>query len=261
MENQKVEIFENQEFGTVRTVTEGETVLFCGSDVAQALGYSNHRDALSRHCRCVVKHDVPHPQNPNKSIEMSFISEGDIYRLIAHSKLPSAEKFERWVFDEVLPTIRKHGMYMTPETLTETLARPENLIVILEQLKVEQEKTAALRKRTEELTTANYALAGEIEEWDSRSIVNALVRAYASAVCGCDFLKAWNLFYKKLEYKLHCNVRARKLKKGDKSYLDTLTPRELDKALGVAAAMCEFAHLDIGKIIGEKNAEKVGMAA
>ncbi|MBQ8195289.1 MAG: phage antirepressor KilAC domain-containing protein [Oscillospiraceae bacterium] len=108
----QVSVFESEEFGSVRTVREGDKVLFCGSDVAKALGYTNARKALSDHCRYVTKRYAPHPQSQNKTIEMSFISEGDVYRLIAHSKLPAAEKFESWVFDEVLPTIRQTGGYV-----------------------------------------------------------------------------------------------------------------------------------------------------
>ena len=95
----------------VRTVEVNGKVLFCGLDVANALGYQNPRKALSDHCRCVTKCDAPHPQSQDKTIEMSFIPEGDVYRLIAHSKLPKAVEFESWVFDEVLPTIRKTGSY------------------------------------------------------------------------------------------------------------------------------------------------------
>ena len=106
-----VQVFKNSEFGDIRVLEEDGKILFCGSDVAKALGYANVRDAVARHCRYVVKRDVPHPQSADKAIEMSFISEGDMYRLICSSKLPSAEKFESWVFDEVLPTIRKTGSY------------------------------------------------------------------------------------------------------------------------------------------------------
>lgn len=113
--NNKVQIFNNTEFGQFRTVEENGKVLFCGSDVAKALGYDQPHKAIERHCRCGTKHTIPHPQSPNKTIEMLFVSEGDLYRLIANSKLPAAEKFERWVFDEVLPTIRKTGGYVSNE--------------------------------------------------------------------------------------------------------------------------------------------------
>ena len=113
-----IKIFENDEFGSLRTLTdEHGRIMFCGKDVASALGYSNTKDAIRRHCRWGVKHDLPHPQSPARTIEMVFIPEGDVYRLISHSRLPSAEKFESWIFDEVLPTIRRTGGYVANEDM------------------------------------------------------------------------------------------------------------------------------------------------
>ena len=148
MEN--IQIFKNDSFGAVRTVTDDSgRVLFCGSDVAKALGYSNIPDAISRHCRCIVKCDIPHPQSHDKTIEMSFINEGDVYRLTFGSKLPSAEKFTDWVSDEVLPTIRKHGAYMTDSALEKALTSPDFLIQLATQLKEEQAQRKALEQRVE----------------------------------------------------------------------------------------------------------------
>lgn len=124
----QMEIFKNPEFGSIRVIEENSKYLFSGTDVAAARGYSNPRDAIIRHCRYVVKRDAPHPQSPDRKISMTFIPEGDLYRLIVHSKLPSAERFERWVFDEVLPTIRKHGVYLTKEKLWEVATSPEALM-------------------------------------------------------------------------------------------------------------------------------------
>ena len=114
MEN-KINIFENEEFGSVRTMKEENgSVVFCGSDIAKALGYRNVSDALIRHCRGIVKHDTL----TNGGVQaLSFIPEGDVYRLVAHSRLPSAEKFESWIFDEILPTIRKTGGYVANEDM------------------------------------------------------------------------------------------------------------------------------------------------
>ena len=97
-----MQIFKNEQFGEVRMIEENGKPLFCGSDVARALGYARPNDAIVDHCRCTVKRRIPHPQSPDKEIEMAFIAEGDVYRLIVRSKLPSADKFERWVFDEVI---------------------------------------------------------------------------------------------------------------------------------------------------------------
>lgn len=152
MEN-KITVFENQEFGSVRTLTEGNEILFCGSDVAKALGYKVPKDAVSAHCKGAVKRRT---LTNGGNQEMIFLHEGDVYRLIVHSKLPSAEKFERWVFDEVLPSVRKHGAYMTPETLYKAMSNPRAIAEILTALADEQDKN----KR---LTESNTLLSETIE--------------------------------------------------------------------------------------------------
>lgn len=104
----ELKIFHNSEFGEIRTVQENGKVLFCGADVAKALGYAKPNNAISAHCKGTLKRGT---LTKGGMQEMSFITEGDIYRLVTHSKLPNAEHFESWVFDEVLPTIRKTGAY------------------------------------------------------------------------------------------------------------------------------------------------------
>ena len=107
--NNNLEIFKNEEFGEVRTIMLDDKPYFMASDIAKALGYARPNDAVSRHCRATVKHSTP---ISGKIQKVNFIPEGDMYRLIAHSKLPSAERFESWIFDEVLPTIRRTGGYI-----------------------------------------------------------------------------------------------------------------------------------------------------
>lgn len=137
----ELKIFEKEEFGSVRTIEENGKVLFCGKDVAEALGYSNPRDALSKHCRGVAKRDT---LTAGGMQSFSFIPEGDVYRLITHSKLPGAERFERWVFDEVLPTIRRHGMYATDDLLND----PDLAIKAFTALKEERERNKLLQAQT-----------------------------------------------------------------------------------------------------------------
>lgn len=137
--NNELKVFSNEEFGNVRVEIVNGKELFCASDIAKALGYTNTSKAISDHCRCITKRYIPHPQSPNKTIETNFITEGDLYRLIAHSKLPSAEKFELWVFDEVLPSIRKHGAYMTDNVLEQAIANPDFMIGLLQNLKEEKQ--------------------------------------------------------------------------------------------------------------------------
>ena len=108
-----IQVFNNPEFGDIRTVEIDGKPYFVGTDVAKALGYKDTVNALKQHCRGVVKHHLIDSLGRNQ--EASFIPEGDLYRLIMKSKLPSAEKFESWVMDEVLPSIRKTGAYVQQE--------------------------------------------------------------------------------------------------------------------------------------------------
>ena len=145
--NNELEIFKNDEFGEVRTLVINEKPYFCASDIAKVLGYSNTRDAISRHCKGVVKSDIP----TNSGIQtVSFIPEGDIYRLIVKSKLPSAEKFEAWVMDEILPSIRKHGAYMTNDVIERTLTDPDYLIQLATALKEERQARLVAEQKIEE---------------------------------------------------------------------------------------------------------------
>ncbi len=146
MENTNmIQAFHNAEFGDVRVLKEAEDkYLFCASDVAKALGYKSERATIRRHCRCVTKRNVPHPQTEGKMMEMNFIPEGDIYRLIVHSQLPSAERFEKWIFEELLPTIRKYGAYMTDSVLDQVKENPELIYNIADALVAEREKSTAL---------------------------------------------------------------------------------------------------------------------
>ena len=144
----QMEIFKNPEFGSIRVIEENGKYLFSGTDVAAALGYSNPRDAIIRHCRYVVKRDT---LTDGGLQQISFLPEGDLYRLIVHSKLPSAERFERWVFDEVLPTIRKHGAYLTKEKLWEVATSPEALMKLCSDLLAEREANISLRKENAQL--------------------------------------------------------------------------------------------------------------
>ncbi len=126
-----LKIFNNAEFGQIRTVEINGKIYFVGKDIANALGYSNPRDAIARHCKGVVKHD----SFKEGGQEVALIPEGDMYRLITHSKLESAERFESWVFDEVLPAIRQHGYYENPNMSTEMRAI---LMIDQKQVKMEQ---------------------------------------------------------------------------------------------------------------------------
>lgn len=148
----ELQILNNAEFGELRTIEENKKILFCGSDVAKALKYARPNDAITAHCRYTVKRSIPHPQAPDKQIEMLFIPEGDVYRLICHSKIESAERFEKWVFDEVLPTIRQKDVYATDDFIERTVSDPEYAIAILSALRDERDQRKKLETEKAALT-------------------------------------------------------------------------------------------------------------
>lgn len=134
----ELQIFENSEFGSVRTVDIDGKIYFVANDVAKALGYAKPANAVAAHCKGILKTGIPSERGMQ---ETNIIPEGDIYRLVIKSQLPTAEKFERWVFDEVLPSIRKHGMYAKDELLN----NPDLLISVVQELKAEREKNKVLQ--------------------------------------------------------------------------------------------------------------------
>lgn len=153
-----IQIFKNPEFGEVRTFKEPDgSVLFCGSDIAKSLGYTNPQKAINDHCKGVTKRSVgvqtglksdgtPAIQN----VSMNFIPKGDIVRLAASSQLPGADKFESWIFDEVIPTVMDHGAYMTPETIEKVLSDPDTIIRLATELKGEREQRKVLESKVEQ---------------------------------------------------------------------------------------------------------------
>lgn len=139
MENNQVQVFNNNQFGDVRVIMQGEQPWFVGKDVASVLGYTNTRKALLDHVDNEDKNTVTirdgNKGNPNQVI----INESGLYSLIMSSKLPSAKQFKRWVTSEILPTIRQHGAYLTPEKVEEVLMNPDTIIKLATQLKAERE--------------------------------------------------------------------------------------------------------------------------
>lgn len=244
----EIEIFKNDEFGEVRTIEKNGSVLFCGSDIAKALGYSNTRDALSRHCKGVVKCDTP----TNGGVQsLGFISEGDVYRLIAHSKLPGAERFERWVFDEVLPSIRKNGGYISNADLmvnTYFSNLPDEQKVVIKGLLT---NIVAVQNENSVLKKENDVLAQENSKWAGKDFINAIVRKYGRNVRS-NYAKGWVDFKKELLYKYSINLNSRIThylntsgKRTKPKTLDLLDESEIEKAASTIVTMCRENKVDI----------------
>lgn len=157
MNELQIKVFENADFGRVRTAEIDGKPYFSGYDVATTLGYFNPRDALRKHCPSVAKRDVEVQTGVRTNgepimqfVEMSFISESDVYRLIVRSKLPTAQKFESWVFDEVLPSIRKTGLYATDQAIDQILNDPDFGIRLLQELKQSRKEAMEAQKQIAE---------------------------------------------------------------------------------------------------------------
>lgn len=144
MENNAMQVFNNPEFGKVRTVVISNEPWFVGKDVAMALGYSNTRDAIAKHVDNDDKNTVvirDGKGNPNQTI----INESGVYALIFGSKLPTAKKFKHWVTSEVLPDIRKHGLYAKQSVIDMMLNDPDSCIKLLTEYKQEKQEKERLQ--------------------------------------------------------------------------------------------------------------------
>ena len=181
-----LKIFDSMDFGSLRTIEKDGEVLFCASDVATALGYSNVSDAISRHCRSVVKHDTATTQG--NLIAMNFIKEGDVFRLITRSKLPSAEKFEIWVFDTVLPQIRQTGGFIQ-------VSDTDNEAEILAKAFLIAQKTIALKEtRIANLETAVAETAEKVLLVDSLHLEGSVKIGHLAKTLSIKGLGQNNLF-------------------------------------------------------------------
>lgn len=166
--NNEIMTFTNTEFGELEVWQDGDKFWFPATKCAEILEYSNPWDAISRHCKpdgLVKREGVSFTTNQHgvtsrQIVEIKYISEGNLYRLIARSKMPGAERFESWVFDEVLPSIRKHGAYIMPELLEELQRNTAKNAELLSQLAKEQRSRQAL----EESNTQLQKLAGILKK-------------------------------------------------------------------------------------------------
>lgn len=147
----QIQAFNNQDFGEIRTIEEDGKILFVASDVARALGYAKPQNAIAAHCKGALKRGIP---TKGGKQEVNVIPEGDLYRLIAHSALPSAQQFESWVFDDVLPTIRKTGAYHANQADKETARRKLEVSAMRAQASLINANTNRAKAAAELLKTA-----------------------------------------------------------------------------------------------------------
>lgn len=262
-------VFENAEFGKVRTIEINGEPWFVGKDVAEALGYSNTRDALNKHVGHEDKNTVANRDGNQGNPNIAVINESGVYALIFGSKLEGARRFKHWVTSEILPSIRKNGMYATENTLQQMINNPDMIVMMAQRMldekaradaeceraDIAEAKVVELESSVSSLKAENSALVGDIVMWDSRALLNALIRKYAAVHMDNDFAGAWRAFYKELLYKEGISAAGRS-KSGSK--LNTLTEEEVIAGVSVAIAMCRRYAVDVEDIIG--HADQVASA-
>ena len=244
-----LQVFSNETFGSIRTIMRDGEPWFVGKDVAAALGYVKPENAIATH---VFEEDkgVTKLMTPGGKQNITVINESGFYALVLSSKLPSAREFQRWVTSEILPSLRKNGAYiMGQETMTEVELIAKALIACKRIVDKQEAKIAQLQ-------CENTVLMGEVESWDYPSMINALMRSYATLCCSGRFEAAWMELYRRIRYKHHIDVKRRKNETG-KGYFKCIKAEEMPIVAQVAAAMCESAGLDVAIIINSVNAEKV----
>lgn len=231
--------FENAVFGEIRVIEVEGKPYFVGIDIAKALGYAKPNNAINSHCKHTTLKQGIIKDSLGRLRDAVVIPEGDIYRLIIKSKLPQAEKFERWVFDEVLPQIRKTGGYISVTEQDDEAAIMSKALMIAQKTLMKKDELIAqkderinvLECELEETVTENDALRGEFFSKDDITKIFMLIRRYGSAV---GFGRAWNEFYRELYYNFGIRLRSRqgtfeeKFKNAD----------EVAKGIQCAVALC-----------------------
>lgn len=189
---QELKIFENAEFGAVRALEIDGAPWFVGKDVADILGYSNTRDALAKHVDGEDKSDVAIRDAIGRDQSTTVINESGLYSLVLSSKLPAAKAFKRWVTSEVLPTIRRHGLY----AIDDIIADPDLGIRALLALKAEREARKALE-------VENKVKDQQIAELKPKASYYDLILQCPSLLSVTEIAKDYGLSAKALNKMLH----------------------------------------------------------
>ncbi|NFF11935.1 transporter [Clostridium botulinum] len=240
-----LQIFTNKDFGELEILIQDDKEYFPATEAAKALGYKDPYKAISQHTKKDGWVIYPVIDNMGRQQEKKFINEGNLYRLIVKSYLPQAEKFERWVFDEVLPTIRKTGGYVASEDLFINTYLPyldeQSKMVFrntLETVRKQNEIIALKEKEIEHKEDVIVGLVDEISLAEKRQILNRVVRYK-----GANYRERWNELYKQFEMKYHIESIKNKLEKYNKKHKPKLKSKVdyIDKVMNKIPELYEIA--------------------
>lgn len=220
--NTKVEIFKNEQFGTIRIILdENQEPLFCLADVCDVP--EPQRSAVARRLDEGVISSHPLSTSGGEQV-INFINESGLYDVILGCRKPKAKPFKDWVTKEVLPTIRKTGHYsVKPMTTAQMFALQAQALLEIEQRQNEQdERIRRLEENQRENEAALKAIPFEdvtLPELPERQQINQLARLYAGST-GVNYREVWNKVYQELYYRYSISIRAHKKNLGETSYLD-----------------------------------------
>ena len=256
----EIKIFENEEFGSVRTMEINGEPYFVGKDVATILGYAKPENAIANHVDDEDKTTtLIQGTGSNYKSNAVIINESGLYSLILSSKLPKAKEFKHWVTSEILPSIRKTGGYIANSDMMVSTyfgnLPPEQQTLV----KGLFDNIIAQQTKIDTLTTTNEVLTTDILSWADRPLVNALVRRYAGYACDGNFASAWIEFKKELLYKYSININSRITayinKNGKKPHtLDVIADDEVLSALKTIVSLCENKNIDISDLLNKHKA-------
>lgn len=259
--NELLKSFISQKFGLLRVVVLNDELWFVGKDVAKALGYKNTRKALDDHVDEEDKNTVTIRDGNRGNPNMVAINESGLYSLVLSSKLESAKEFKRWVTSEVIPSVRKYGVYATAETAEQFMNDPDFMIRTFTLLKKEreekqkiQEENNGLKEENVGLRNVNKCLSRETANWDNKAIFTALIRSLGHNRFNNNYQYAYNTFYKELRYNKGIDLRNRA---GKGPYINRTKDNEWVDIMEVLMSLCERNGIDITNVVNEVNAEKV----
>lgn len=260
---QTVQLFKSADFGEIRTLVLNSEAMFCLADVCKALGLTQPSKVKERLSEKGVN-SIPTLTSGGRQ-KLLYITESNLYKTIFQSRKESAERFTDWVTSEVLPSIRKNGIYATENIINQILENPDLGIEMFTKLKEERAARAKAEQQATLLQNENDLLTQEALEWADRPLINALVRAYGYGID--DFSQGWRDFKKELLYRYGININARitnhlnnSNSKQKPKTLDMLDDSELQNAVTTAVALCRNECIDISGIIEQKLNRKEEIA-
>lgn len=260
---EQMKVFENVEFGQVRTIVIDGEPWFVGKDVAVALGYADTVNALKQHVDSDDK--IVGCQNATPSIIDSlgrkqyptYINESGVYALVFESKLPTAKKFKHWVTSEVLPTIRKTGGYVANEEVFINTYLPYadegTKLIFAQTLKTVREQNETIKRQKAEIMHKEDVIIGLVEDIDlatKRQRITQIIRFGANG----NYQERYNLLYQEFERKYHCNLKLRMenctLKPKVKNKMDYID-REMGMIPQLYEIACKIFENDVEKLKSE----------